>query len=183
MKIGIIDADLITRKRHRFPNLTSMKLSAYHKKLGDDVKLLLSYTQIKEYDKVYISKVFTDTEVPPGVCELPFVEYGGTGFFYDKAEPLPEEIEHTMPDYSLYDDFVKSLLANGAKHNEIKYYTDFSIGFTTRGCIRGCKFCVNQNYTQAKRHSYVREWLDPERKYICCLDDNVLACKDWKEIF
>ena len=32
------------------------------------------------------------------------------------------------------------------------------------------------------KHSSVFEWLDPERPYICCLDDNVLACKDWKEI-
>jgi len=31
MKIGIIDADLIGRKKHRFPNLASMKISAYHK--------------------------------------------------------------------------------------------------------------------------------------------------------
>ena len=34
MKIGIIDADLIGRKNHRFPNLVSMKLSAYYKNLG-----------------------------------------------------------------------------------------------------------------------------------------------------
>ena len=43
MKIGIIDADLIGRKKHRFPNLASMKLSGYHKEKGDTVKLLLDY--------------------------------------------------------------------------------------------------------------------------------------------
>lgn len=41
MKIGIIDADLIGRKQHRFPNLCCLKISGYHKELGDDVKLLL----------------------------------------------------------------------------------------------------------------------------------------------
>lgn len=34
MKVAIIDADLIGRKKHRFPNLACMKLSAYHKSGG-----------------------------------------------------------------------------------------------------------------------------------------------------
>lgn len=33
-EIAIIDADLIGRKRHRFPNLTCMKLSGYFKSYG-----------------------------------------------------------------------------------------------------------------------------------------------------
>ena len=183
MKIGIIDADLIGRKKHRFPNLACMKLSSYHKKKGHTVELLISYDNIEQYDKVFISKVFTDTQVPEGVLNLSWVEHGGTGFYYDKAEPLPNEIEHTMPDYHLYDDFVKELLYKGIEANELKYYTDFSIGFTTRGCIRGCSFCVNKNYRQCLKHSPVSEFLDIDRKYICLLDDNVLACRDWKEIF
>lgn len=64
MKIGIIDAELVYNKKHRFPNLVSMKLSAYHKKKSDEVTLLLNYDNISDYDKVYISKVFTDTQVP-----------------------------------------------------------------------------------------------------------------------
>ena len=54
MKIGIIDADLIGRKKHRFPNLASMKISGYYKELGNEVKLLLNYEDIKYYDKVFI---------------------------------------------------------------------------------------------------------------------------------
>lgn len=183
MKIGIIDADLISRKKHRFPNLACMKISAYHKSLGHDTELLLSYNEIPNYDKVFVSKVFTDTHVPDGVLSLPWVEHGGTGFFYDKAPPLPAEIEHTMPDYSLYDEFVMGLLEDGASRAELKYYLDYSIGFTTRGCIRGCSFCVNKNYRACLKHSPVSEFLDPSRKYICLLDDNILACRDWREIF
>lgn len=183
MRVGIIDADLISRKKHRFPNLACMKISAYHKKMGHDVSLLLSYDEIENYDKVFLSKVFTDTPVPEGITELSWVEYGGTGFFYDKAPPLPEEIEHIMPDYHLYDGFVSSLMETGTRRAELKYYLDYSIGFTTRGCIRGCSFCVNKNYRMCSRHSPVSEFLDPERKYICLLDDNILSCRDWKNIF
>ena len=32
---------------------------------------------------------------------------GGTGFYFDAAKPLPEEIEHHMPDYNLYDDWIE----------------------------------------------------------------------------
>lgn len=183
MKIGIIDADLISRKKHRFPNLACMKISAYYKEQGHEVSLLLSYDEIENHDKVFLSKVFTDTPVPEGVVELSWVECGGTGFFYDKAPPLPDEIEHHKPDYHLYDDFVSRLLKSGAKRSELSYYLDYSIGFTTRGCIRGCSFCVNKNYRQCLPHSPVNEFLDPDRKYICCLDDNILSCRDWREIF
>lgn len=35
MNIAIIDADLIGRKKHRFPNLACMKISSYYKsKIG-----------------------------------------------------------------------------------------------------------------------------------------------------
>ena len=181
MNIGIVDADLIYKKKHRFPNLACMKISSYYKKQGHHVELLMSYNDIENYDKVFISKVFTDTLVPDGITELSFVEYGGTGFFYDKAKPLPYEIEHSIPDYHLYDDFVSKALENGSKKKELEYYTDYSIGFTTRGCIRGCSFCVNKNYKQCVKHSPISEFLDEDRKYICLLDDNILAWKEWKE--
>ena len=183
MKIGIIDADLLSRKKHRFPNLACMKISAYYKELGHEVSLLLSYDEIENYDKIFLSKVFTDTLVPDGITGLSWVEYGGTGFFYDKAPPLPDEIEHHMPDYHLYNEFVSGLIETGTKRSELSYYMDYSIGFTTRGCIRGCSFCVNKNYRSCLPHSPVEEFLDPDRKYICCLDDNILSCREWRNIF
>ena len=94
MTVGIIDAEIIGKKKHRFPNLACMKIAAYHKQKGDSVDLLFDYDDVSKYDKVYISKVFTDTPVPDGILDLPYVEYGGTGFFYDKAPTLPYEIEH-----------------------------------------------------------------------------------------
>lgn len=57
MKIGIIDADLIGKKKHRFPNLACEKISGYYKDLGYDVELKLNYDALGNYDKVYISKV------------------------------------------------------------------------------------------------------------------------------
>lgn len=184
MRIGIIDADLIGRKSQRFPNLACMKISGYHKKLGDDVELITDWeAPLENYDKVYLSKVFLDTQIKEEILELPNVEYGGTGFFYDKAPQLPSEVEHSFPDYDLYKTWVEGRIASGESRSKFIWYLDFSIGFTTRGCIRGCAFCVNKNYRQCFRWSKLEEFYDPSRKYICLLDDNVLSCKDWKEIF
>lgn len=183
MIIGIIDADLIGRKRHRFPNLACMKISGYYKEHGNEVVLKMNYDDLEYYDKVFISKVFTDTKVPEKALKMENVEYGGTGFFYNEAKPLPCEIEHHMPDYHLYDKWVYEQLRNGKKRTEFEYYLDYSIGFTTRGCFRRCEFCVNKNYTHVSKHSPLDEFYDSSRKYICLLDDNILGYPKWKDVF
>ncbi len=160
-----------------------MKISAYYKSKGCNTQLLTSYDNLDLFDKIFISKVFTDTEVPEYVLKINNVEYGGTGFYYDKAPPLPPEIEHFKPDYHLYDDWVTDELAKDVDQKELIYYTGYSIGFMTRGCIRQCSFCVNKNYKQCNLHSPLSEFLDTTRSNICLLDDNVLACKDWRNVF
>ena len=84
------------------PNLACMKISGFHKQMGDQIHLLTEYSGFNEFDKVYLSKVFTATRYPPEVLKMENVEYGGTGFYLDQAPELPYEIEHAMPDYSLY---------------------------------------------------------------------------------
>ena len=207
MKIAIIDADLLGRTKHRFPNLVCEKLSAYWKERDAEVELKLDYEDLDKYDRVYISKVFTDTWVPDWIangvnmdtCEVTLPEnifVGGTGFFFEKAPDLDLEIEHHMPDYHLYDDWIASEVKRaeeerkkaGKKFNrtsfmvQFKEYTDYSIGFVTRGCFRKCPFCVNQKYDHVFCHSPLEEFYDSSRKKICLLDDNVLGCPSWKEI-
>jgi hypothetical protein len=182
MRIAILDADLIGRKRHRFPNLACMKLSGYHKALGNEVLLKTDYGGLDVFDRVFISKVFTDTPVPEVALKLSNVSYGGTGFFYAKAPALPETVEHQMPDYHLYDGWVSGQLAAGKRPQEFSYYTDYSIGFLTRGCFRKCSFCVNQNYDRVRLHSPLSEFVDNSRKKICMLDDNFFGCPDWKRL-
>ena len=186
---------------------------------GTDVRLILdsSYSWLSDinffdsfdnsdlssFDLIYISKVFTDTPIPDylqnltttgGVGKIGNTEIhiGGTGFYFDKAPNLPDEIEHCMPDYHLYDAWIEAETAKAEQQKpffnrsafmtQFKEYTDYSIGFLTRGCFRKCKFCVNQKYNHVFTHSPLEEFYDPERKKICLLDDNFLGCPQWKAL-
>lgn len=196
MNIAVIDADLIGRKKHRFPNLACMKISGYHKEIGDFVELKTDYEDLNSYDKVFISKVFTDTPFDSEILKIPNVEYGGTGFYFDKAPGLPYEIEHHMPDYNLYNSWISNEINKKKdesdeleiEFDESKYarkfkeYTDYSIGFITRGCFRKCGFCVNQKYDHVfQAAESLHEFYVPERKNICLLDDNFLGYPKWRE--
>lgn len=182
LKIGIIDADLLSNGNHRFPNLACMKISGYHKEKQDNVDLLLGWEGIEQYDIVYVSKVFDFSKIPIDLDTYSNVKYGGTGFYYDKAEALPDEIEHHKPDYGLYLSWVNEMISKGRKRKEFEYYLDYSIGFITRGCFRKCSFCVNKKYDKVEFHSLIEEFLDENKKYICLLDDNILGYSKWKEV-
>lgn len=194
-RLGIIDADLLDNGT-RHPNLACMKISAYYKGQGWDVELLESYDNLNEYDLVCISKVFSFTKVPEciyksGECidsahpELNLkdnIKIGGTGFYYESAPDLPYEIEHHMPDYHLYDEYIHKKIANGEPRSRYSDYLDFSIGFATRGCFRKCSFCVNKKYDRVFKASPISEFLDVTRPKICLWDDNIMASPDFNKI-
>lgn len=202
LKIGIIDADLLGRANHRFPNLVCEKLSLYWKEQGAQVELLFNYDNLDQYDKVFISKVFTDTPCPEYLYDEvwlkkhPKIQIGGTGFYFDNAPNLPDEIEHHMPDYHLYDEWIirnveeaeniakkqKKKFNRSSYMLQYKEYLEYSIGFLTRGCFRKCGFCVNKKYNHVFKHSPLDEFFDPTRKKICLLDDNFLGCPNWREL-
>ena len=99
----------------RHPNLALMKISGYQKELGNDVTLLEDYYSIPKYDEVYLSRVFDFTNVPIDPKNYPNLHIGGTGFFWMTAPDLPLEVEHHMPDYHLYDEYVGRQIARGIK--------------------------------------------------------------------
>ena len=178
--VGIIDADLINKPSHNFPNLALMKISAYLKNKGIKTELVSfdSIGGLFGFDWYIVGKVFTDTIVPDIIYTQKNIIYGGTGFYYDKAEQLPYAIEHTFPNYNLYKH--AATLYNSGKSD---YYLNHSIGFTTRGCIRQCSFCVNKNYKKVEKCSDISEFYDPSKKYITLLDDNITAYSGFFDVW
>lgn len=159
MKIGLIDVD-----GHNFPNLALMKISAWHKAQGDDVEWCLP---IDHYDIVYQSKVFDETYSPDieWTPQADKIIKGGTG--YGLNNKLPDEIEHIYPDYSIYPELTK----------------DTAYGFLTRGCPRGCKFCIvaGKEGRRSIKVADLNEFWRGQKK-IVLLDPNILACRKHPEL-
>jgi len=161
MKVVLVDLDIErgkTRKKHPFPNLALMKLSAYHKNKGDYVYLNFP---LQNADITYASCVFTWHR--GNLANISSEAYvGGSGLKLKKL--LPYEVEHIMPDYSLY--------AN----------VDFSMGFTSRGCIRKCPWCnVPQQEGNIKHWADFREFWNPKHRRLLLLDNNILADPAWQQ--
>lgn len=165
MRIALIDVD-----GHNFPNLPLMKLSAWHKERGDRVERYDPLTAWNNPpDIVYMSKVFSFTpDYPHPVIAKKEVIRGGTGYDYPKGgEVLPEHIEHIYPDYSLYP----------------KYCSDTAYGFLTRGCPRGCGFCIvgEKEGMRSRKVADLSEFWRGQ-KNIVLLDPNMFACREWEEL-
>lgn len=190
MKIGLIDVD-----GHNYPNLALMKISAWHKQNGDSVEWCMA---LDSYDRVYKAKVFdeTYTEDDCSCVQAKEIVKGGTGYFRKKHDQnrkvyheiyrngqwenvgaesivvrenetymaeLPDDIEHIYPDYSLYPTLTEQT----------------AFGCLTRGCPRGCSFCVvgaKEGLCSVKVADLNEFW--DGQKNIELLDPNLLACRD-----
>lgn len=148
MKIALHDSD-----KTNFPNLALMKLSAWHKKKGDNVEFFMPFFA-EFYNKIYSSKVFTFNPIDQYLPSDERVIKAGIG--YHSHLELDEEIEHIMPDYSIYN-------------------LDYSVGFLTRGCIRNCPWCIVPGKEgKIHKNADITEFL--AHKQAVLMDNNVLAC-------
>lgn len=122
-------------------------------------------------DRVYMSKVFTFTPDYPHPVNAKEILKGGTGYGYPGGGiELPEEIEHIYPDYAIY-------------FEKIPAVRDTAYGFLTRGCPRGCDFCIvgqKEGRNVVKVADLTEFWNG--QKNVVLLDPNLFACKKWKEL-
>jgi len=133
VKIGLIDLD-----NTGFPNLALMKLSAWHRRRGEEVCFNFP---LSEADITFVSCVF-----PQNRHKLPALDHvmlGGTGF----------DVLNTTASY----------------------------GFTSRGCIRHCPWCVvPAKEGNIKPHASIYEFWDRKHRDIILLDNNLLASPNWR---
>lgn len=156
MRVLLINAD-----NHAEPNLFLMKISAWVKAQGGEAGF-----NIEEPTHAFISCVFKQNkarvESAEHLLKLQYpniiIDKGGTGYDMHKRHV---ESELIYPDYSLYD-------------------MDHDLGFTSRGCIRNCHFCiVREKEGTFKPVQHPREFHDPTHKSVVLMDNNILANEEW----
>lgn len=133
----------------RIPNLALKKIEKYHIDKGDEV--IWDIPLFKDsVDKIYISCVFTKNSHKCKFWEG-IADIGGSGYSLDIT--LPPEIEAVKP--------------------HINY------GFTTRGCIRNCKFCiVPRKEGRVRIVGDLLDLWDGKAKQVIVMDNNILAVPD-----
>jgi len=132
----------------KIPNYALKKVEKYHLDKGDEVIWNMPlYRHLA--DKVYVSCVFKKNEYKCyDYMDDDKCLIGGSG--YSLSVTLPDEIETVKPRINL--------------------------GFTTRGCVRNCEFCiVPQKEGKIKAEADIYDLWDGKSKEIILMDNNILA--------
>lgn len=150
MNIHLINID------STIPNLALAKIGMYYRNLGHDVfeegdsnRNLFAHSPIHGEAKIFVSCVFDWNR---SLCdkweEYPNAIIGGSG--YSLTKRLPNKIESLKP--------------------KINY------GFTTRGCIRKCPWCiVPEKEGKIREAGDIYDIWDGKAKSIVIMDNNLLA--------
>lgn len=156
MKILLIDVD-----KTNVPNLALMQRSYYEKQQGNEVGF-----EVNDPDKVIISCIFSKNAAQARGITTHFpdaeIEIGGSGI--SLISEMSKEVQKSKPDYDLYP-------------------STYSQGFTTRGCIRKCPFCVvPEKEGKIRIANHPSEFHDPKFNTCMIMDNNLFAAsKEWQK--
>lgn len=161
-----------------------MKFSTYYKNKGDNVKYVKSNNLAlqKEFkpDIVMITSIFSwdlkhvITAVKSALKTFPNadISVGGVAatynwkYVYEQTGLMPikglvHEVEECALDYSLFPEI------------------DYSLTFTSRGCVRKCGFCIVSHHEP--EYKELADWdkqINLNTNHIIIMDNNFLACTD-----
>ena len=178
----------------KFPPLGLLKLAAYHRSRGNQVKLVRGMNEDLKFkpDRIEVTSLFTYAWKP--VHEV--IKFYHDKFHHAKirvggiyASLMPERLEAFFPFIDLYHGLFEKADAYIPAYdilNDIEKWEkwDSTILFTSRGCIRNCPYCVVPKL-EGKLRSVVEDLerhIYPGHKRIILWDNNFFASPNWKKI-
>ena len=153
------DGALLVDVDSTIPNLALMHISTWRRSLG-----IRTGFHIPDPAEVWASVIFHKNRHKVDGLRWLYpdarIDVGGGGI--DLHKNLPPEVDLLMPDYDLYPEW------------------DADLGFTSRGCIRRCHFCVVPEKEGGFRiNQHPRDFHRPGHKKAVYMDNNILADTDW----
>lgn len=175
MKIGLIDIG------NKLPNLALMKLSTYYKSQGCEV--FLNEFAPDSVDEVFCSVVFSKDRARAEKLQhvFPKITLGGPGWSVDPQHDLPPHIETCRPDFDLYAPeaiypHLKGKMTVEQKLVKAQGIVNAGLGYTARGCVRQCPFCiVPQKEGRLHQVAEIKDLINPRSNVITLLDNNLSA--------
>lgn len=189
LKVLLVEPKKSIKYHTPYPPLGLLKLARFHRERHDDVRLINGTNGQSGYapDIIYVTSLFTYAWEPVHeVIKHYSAEYpkakvivGGIyaslctehleeafGSRIEVIEGLLPEIENLLPDYSLIPDWNASIL------------------FSSRGCIRRCKFCsVPQLEPDFIAKESIKHLIYPGHRKVILWDNNILASPHWRNVF
>lgn len=195
MEIATSKHVLLVRPKYysAYPPLGLLKLSAYHKRLGNTTELVYGTAKPvrDDPDIIYVTSLFTWAWEPVWESvqyfslKFPNAELWLGGLY---ASLMPDhaglsginpkrifrgifpEAEDVCPDYELVPEWNEKAKA--------------SIVFASRGCVRSCTFC-GVSRIEGKLNSEknsIKDLIWPGHKRVILFDNNFLASSKWKNV-
>jgi len=174
----------------KYPPLGLMKISTYHKRQEDEV-IFYKGTNVElrdqKWDIIYITTMFT-YQWNITIKTIKFyqrnkynkdIRVGGilASLLKDDVEKetgikphfgLYEKMDRLPPDYELSNSY---------------YTNNASFGYMTRGCVNKCPYCaVPKLEPEYVPYIPLKEQIDPNKKDLILLDNNVLASDEFPKI-
>lgn len=171
----------------RYPPLGLLKLSTFHKSRGDEVELVrFPEEPLMKPNLIYVTSLFTfywnkvheavrfykamfprATLVLGGVYASLLPDHA----MYSGADYINigfnKQLDDLQPDYSLSE----------------KWGWKASIVFSSRGCIRKCRFCAIPTLEgQISNRTTILDIINPQYKKIVVWDNNILAAPHWRNV-
>jgi hypothetical protein len=174
----------------RYPPLGLLKFSAFHKGRGDKVRFVrgtwrYGWDPRETPDLIYVTSLFTWAwhavrdavmfyhDMFPrakillgGVYASLMPDHAARTGADQVVTGIRSEVEDLMPDYSL-----------------APQRWNASILFSSRGCIRRCKFCAVP-YLEGRptRSQSIRHLIHPKHRKVILWDNNILGVPNWEDL-